>query len=432
METKIALILLSLTALVRLVGQILGINVIGALALIVDVYALGLLFGLRHRQRAVSPFWLAVLFGFALPLEHIMQHTIGYGLQQISAAGACQVLGLGTEPVQCEGMRIWLAGKDVLVDLPCSGARGLLLLFILLSALAAITRPSWHYASLGVAITLIAAFFANVIRIVLLALGLAYADTLGGIDVMASPYHDLIGFTTLGIAVIPVVWWAMTVPKVPKPANPPGSRGYFGRFPFLKEGQWGIPAFLFVILAFVIVNLPTHPIDVARKVESPVLPAFISDFSAVHGSLSALERDYFTRYGGGAAKASYGPFGLLLVSTSAPLRHLHTPIECLGGGGHQVRYVTSTYGHLPTAIYHSTDPQGQRWQIRVTYVADNGMTTPYVSEAVWQWLQNRRLIWTMVQRIAPFEMPQDEIKKWDIAVVRALELPVGTGVFALY
>ncbi|HEC85725.1 MAG: exosortase [Candidatus Parabeggiatoa sp. nov. 2] len=427
METKIALILLSLTALVRLVGQILGINVIGALALIVDVYALGLLLGLRHRQRAVSPFWLAVLFGFALPLEHIMQHTIGYGLQQISAAGACQVLGLGTEPVQCEGMRIWLAGKDVLVDLPCSGARGLLLLFILFSALAAMTRPSWHYASLGVAITLIAAFFANVIRIVLLALGLAYADTLGGIDVMASPYHDLIGFTALGIGVIPVVWWAMKVPKQIAPA----AREILDGFSFIKKGQWGIRliALLFVILAMVIVNLPTHPIDVARKIESPVLPAFISDFSAVHGSLSALERDYFTRYGGGAAKASYGPFGLLLVSTSAPLRHLHTPIECLGGGGHKVRYVTSTYGHLPTAIYHSTDPRGQRWKIRVTYVADNGMTTPYISEAVWQWLQNRRLNWTMVQRIAPFEVPQNEIEEWDIAVARALELPVETVAF---
>ncbi len=413
--------MLSLTALVRLMGQILDVNVIGALALIVDVYALGLLLRLHQRQRAISPFWLAVLFAFALPLEHIMQHTIGYGLQLMSAVGACQLLSLGAEPVQCEGVRILLAGKDVLVDLPCSGARGLLLLFILLSALARITRPSWLYASVGIVITLIAAFIVNTIRIVLLAIGLAYADNLGGIDVMAQPYHDIIGFTALGIGIIPVVWWAM---KVPKPIYP--------HFPVSKENKKFVPlvkqvrfiAISFLLLAILIVNLPVYPIDVARKIELPELPNFIGHFSAIHSDLSPDEQIYFTRYGGSAAKASYGPYGLLIVSTSAPLRHLHTPLECLSGIGHKVRYVTSIYGHLPTAIYHSIDPQGQQWSIRVTFVADNGMTTPYVSEAVWQWLQNRNMNWTMVQRIAPFDMLNKEIEEWDIAVSRALELPI--------
>ncbi|EDN68726.1 hypothetical protein BGP_0606 [Beggiatoa sp. PS] len=86
--------------------------------------------------------------------------------------------------------------------------------------------------------------------------------------------------------------------------------------------------------------------------------------------------------------------------------------------------MTSIYGHLPTAIYHSIDPQGQQWHIRVTFVADNGMTTPYVSEAVWEWLQDRNITWTMVQRIAPFDMPNKDIEEWDVAVSRALELPI--------
>jgi exosortase/archaeosortase family protein len=420
--TKFAFILLSLTALIRLISQILGVNVIGALALIVDVYALGLLLRLHLRQRAISPFWLAVLFGFALPLEHIMQHTIGYGLQLISAMGACQLLNLGAEPVHCEGVRILLAGKDVLVDLPCSGARGLLLLFILFSALATITRPNWLYAIFGIVITLMAAFIVNLIRIVLLAIGLAYADNFSSIDVMAQPYHDLIGLTALGIGIIPIVWWAM---KVPKPISP--------HFPVSKETDFLISlpsiqpvrfiAISFLILAILIINLPIYPIDVARKIESPVLPNFISHFSAIHHNLSPSEQHYFTQYGGGAAKATYGPYGLLIVSTSAPLRHLHTPLECLSGAGHKVRYVTSIYRPLPTAIYHSIDPQGQQWYIRVTFLSDNGMTTPYVSEAVWQWLKNRNITWTMVQRIAPFDMPNKEIETWDIAISRALELP---------
>jgi len=422
--TKIALILLSLTALVRLISQILGVNIIGALALIVDIYAVGLLLKLHQRQRAMSPFWLAVLFAFALPLEHLMQHTIGYGLQLISAAGACQVLSLAAESVQCEGVRILLAGKDVLVDLPCSGARGLLLLFILWSALATMTRPSWLYASIGIVITLIAALMANMIRIVLLAIGLVYAHNLGGIDVMAEPYHGIIGFTALGIGIIPVVWWAMKVPKPISPNSPLSTKknqvDLLSSVPSAKPVRF--IAISFILLAILIVNLPIYPIDVARKIEPPMLPNFIGPFSANHGNLSRYEKNYFTRYGGSAAKASYGPYGLLTVTTSSPLRHLHTPLECLSGAGHKVRYVTSIYEHLPTAIYHSIDPQGQQWHIRVTFVADNGMTTPYVSEAVWEWLQDRSLNWTMVQRIAP--MSNEKIEEWDIAVSRALELPI--------
>jgi exosortase/archaeosortase family protein len=447
-ETKIALTLLSLTALVRLVGQILGIDIIGALALTVDVYALGLLLGLQRRQRAVSPFWLAILFAFALPLERVMQHTIGYSLQFISAAGACQILGLGTEFVQCQGVRILLAGKDVLVDLPCSGARGLLLLFTLFSALAAITRPTWYYASIGIGITLMAAFIVNVIRIVLLAIGLAYPNTLGGIDVMASPYHDLIGFTALAIGIIPVVLWAMKVAPsqvallsfrtdvgnlidinkifcftcnfVPKLAT---FNNKTARNAKRKLWQVRLIAFMFIILAIVIVNFPTYPIDVARKIEPPILPTFINNLPAIHVSLSPNEQNFFTQYGGGSAKANYGQFGLLLVSTSAPLRHLHTPMECLGYIGHKVRYVISTFGRIPTAIYHSTDLNGQQWQIRVTFVDENGTMTPYVSEVAWQWLQNRHMTWTMIQRIAPLYTPKNEIEEWDIAVTRALELP---------
>ncbi len=406
----IALILLGLTALVRLIGQILGINVIGALALVVDVYALALLLGLHDRQRAISPFWLALLFTFALPLEHIMQHTIGYGLQHISAAGACQILSLGVDPVQCEGVRILLAGKDVLVDLPCSGARGLLLLLILFSALSAMTRPTWYYASIGIVITLIAAFTVNVIRIVTLSIGLWT-----NIDVMASPLHDIIGLAALSIGIIPIVIWALKVPAT-QPIKLL-TRNFTSR-------QHRFFSLIFVILAIIIINLPVYPIDVARKITAPVLPAFISYYTAQESILSAQEQNYFTQYGGGAAKASYGEFGLLVVKTSAPLRHLHTPIECLSGAGHKVRYVTSTYERLPTAIYDSTDPQGKRWHIRVTYVADNGLMTPYISEAVWQWLQNRNITWTMVQRISPFNMPKDEIENWDIAVARALELPI--------
>jgi hypothetical protein len=89
---RLALFLFALTALVRLAGQVLAVNTIGALALVIDIYALGLLLGLKGRARPVSPGWLAIAFAFSLPLERIAQRTIGYGLQHISADGACLML----------------------------------------------------------------------------------------------------------------------------------------------------------------------------------------------------------------------------------------------------------------------------------------------------------------------------------------------------
>ncbi|MCC9002517.1 MAG: exosortase T, partial [Candidatus Competibacter sp.] len=157
--------LLTITAAIRLLGQWLGINVLGAAALAVDVYAIGLLLGLNRRTRPLAPGWLAVLFAFALPIERILQRCFGFILQQLSAAGACAALKLGA-PVQCTGIQLQWQGQTVLVDLPCSGTRGLLLLLLLYVALAALTRPTWRRAGEGALLALAAATLGNSLRIV--------------------------------------------------------------------------------------------------------------------------------------------------------------------------------------------------------------------------------------------------------------------------
>ena len=56
---------------------------------------------------------------------------------------------------------------------------------------------------------------------------------------------------------------------------------------------------------------------------------------------------YFIKYGGSAQKAFYGPHQLLMVRTSAPLRHLHAPDECLRGLGMKVEYLGMRYTPSP-------------------------------------------------------------------------------------
>jgi len=67
-----------LAANLRLLGQVLVVNILSALALAVDVYAVAAFLGLDRRRFALSPFWLAFFFLFALPLGPILQRVAGY------------------------------------------------------------------------------------------------------------------------------------------------------------------------------------------------------------------------------------------------------------------------------------------------------------------------------------------------------------------
>jgi exosortase/archaeosortase family protein len=426
--------LIALSASVRLAGQVLAINTIGALWLVLDVYALGLLLGLNARVRSLAPAWLAVVFAFSLPLERIVQRSIGYLLQQVSAAGACGVLGSVSESVVCEGVRIVLAGKDVLVDLPCSGARAILLTLLAFAGAAAVCRPAPLLAAAGFGIALMAALTANVVRIVVLAVGIAEPWRLGGIAVMEQPWHDLIGLATLALACVPLLAWAQCVRR---PA--PGRCAAFGEplwtIPdrIAREGWWlATPApsrrlstglsVAALASALVIVNLPRTPVDVGRRDLVVSLPVSLAGYAGVPVALDPREQAFFTQYGGSAAKGQYGPHGLLLVRTTSPLRHLHTPDDCLRGLGFRVAYLGAEFSPAPTAVYRATAPGGARYRIDVSFVSDRGEVTSNIATAVWRWLNGEARSWTAVQRISPEDTPGPQHARWTAAVVAALEL----------
>jgi exosortase/archaeosortase family protein len=417
----LALGLIALSASVRLAGQVLAINTVGALCLVLDVYALGLLLGIRARVRAVSPAWLAVVFGFSLPLERIVQRTIGYLLQETSAQAACRVLDTLYDTVVCEGVRIVLAGKDVLVDLPCSGARGLLLTALAFAGAAAVCRPTALQAGAGLLIALAAALAANVLRIVILAIGIAEPWRLGGIAVMQQPWHDLVGLATLALACAPVLAWAHWVSRpqsgildllAPHRLAEPASRAPF---------PIGLSAAA-LAGALVIVSLPRTAVDVAQRDIEVSLPVTLAGYAHRPVALDPREQAFFTEFGGSAVKGQYGPHGLMLVRTTSPLRHLHTPDECLRGMGFRVAYLGAELSTAPTAVYRAIAPDGARYRIDVSFVSDRGEVTSNVATAVWRWLNGEARAWTAVQRISPEALPEPQHDQWTAAVVAALEL----------
>ncbi len=431
---RLALALIALSATVRLAGQVLAINTVGALCLVIDVYALGLLLGLGARARAVSPAWLAVVFAFSLPLERIVQRSIGYLLQQVSAAGACGVLGSVYDAVACEGVRIVLAGKDVLVDLPCSGARAILLTLLAFAGTAAVCRSTPLQAAAGFAIALGSALAANIVRIVILAVGIAEPWRLGGIAVMEQPWHDLIGLATLALACAPLLIWAQRVWCL-KPSRCATFGVPLWPVPdrIARDGWWLTPparqrrfstglGLAALVGALVIVNLPRTPVDVAQRDVGVSLPIVLAGYAQEPVPLDPREQAFFTQFGGSAAKGQYGPHGLMLVRTTSPLRHLHTPDDCLRGLGFRVAYLGTEFSPTPTAVYRATAPDGARYRIDVSFVSDRGEVTGNVATAVWRWLNGAARAWTAVQRISPEEMPEPQHAQWTAAVVAALEL----------
>ncbi|MGF1526510.1 MAG: exosortase T [Candidatus Competibacterales bacterium] len=424
---------LALAVALRGLGQGLGVNTLAAGTLIIDLYVLALATGVDRRPLALAPGFLALLFALSLPLERILQRLVGFGLQQLAADGACWSLGWFLPDLHCHGVIIALEGQNLVVDLPCSGSQALVMLLVIFAVLGARQRPTLPMAALGLAIALGAAWVSNVVRICAIALALAF-DT--GLDPLAAPWHDVLGLATLLLGAVPLWLWARRVepavpvsPVPPVPSVPPGAP--------LQPGQpdpqtpssrctalWGKPLGLLLAALGIVLLLPTRPVDVARPGVPPVLPHSLAALPGAFLPLTPLEQTYFTRYGGAAARAVYGPFALMAVHTQAPLRHLHAPDECLRGSGHRVSYQGLSHEPLPSAVYKTTDPQGRTFRIAVTFIADDGRTATSVAEAVWHWLAEPTVGWTQLQRISPWETDpylQAHRRDFEWAVARAFD-----------
>ncbi|MFV0361364.1 exosortase T [Tropicimonas sp.] len=407
-----ALVCLLLSAAgLRFLSQTLAINIVGGAALAVDVAALALLARVDRRPLALSPLWLAVLFLFSLPLEAVLERLLGFPLQMISARLSCGLLGLIHDGTSCEGIRIGIAGQDVLVDLPCAGAAGLMLLMAFLAGLNAVQRPAPATALLRGVIALGLAVAGNSLRIALLAMGLVH-----GFDVMAEPAHSLIGLATLALAAAPLAFLGRPHPGSATRAGSP---------------SWHLPAALHLPgglaclgLALWIVTQPARPVDISHPVAPAPLPASLGGHAGVPVALSRLEERYFRAYGGAAAKVQYGPFGINRVQTTSPLRHLHSPEDCLRGLGYRVAFLGTRHAGAPSSVYRATAPDGRTWQVAVTYVAPDGRMVPSVAEAVWLWLGGRSGTWTSLQRITPAGLDAPARGAMEAAIFAALDIPI--------
>jgi exosortase/archaeosortase family protein len=417
-DRDVALGLFLATALIRLASAVLAIHALGALALVADVYALALSLGLRHRVRSISPGGLAALFAFALPIERLLQRGLGFPLQALAVCLARPIL-VALEPgLRIDGVSIRAPGAELSIDLPCSGARGLVLLSTLALALVAIRRVRGAKAIaelLGLAVG--AALAANTIRIAILVEAVLRPPF--GIDAMAEPWHGLAGLVPLAIAAALLLLRgrARRSPdsKPPAPSSISGAERAPLECQDVQNGPNGgrrsawVGPILFALAALVH-RAPERPLDVSRATAPLVLPEHIGAYFGRALPLSDQERAYFTEFGGAAAKSAYAdlsrpggdPRTVIAVRTTAPLRHLHPADECLIGRGHRVEHLGVLRGPLaPSTVYASIAPTGERYRVEVSYFSETGEVAASVAEVAWRWMKAPHAAWTMIERITP-------------------------------
>ena len=433
-KTKLAIALLVCTAVLRLLGQVLAINTLGALALVVDIYAIALLLRVKQREHSISAGWLALLFAFSLPIERIIQRIAGYGLQDLSSTISCSLLTSTMNNVSCNGTRIAVEGKQFLIDLPCAGTNSLVILSISMTIGMVLSRPGYRQSLLAMIIVLLTALSSNILRIILLVNG-SLSDTLKalGIDIMLQPWHDITGLLALSPFLSFVIYYSFRIYH--KPIRPhafidkicwtvPNCIKQDGWWLESKKTQRLLPllsAGIFFIIALTTVNLQRQALDVQSSSPLKELPIMLDNYYGQAIPLLAKEKAYFTQFGGDARKVIYGDRQILLSKTSSPLRHLHAPDECLRGLGFKVTYLGSTDQPISTAIYKATSPDGKVWKVAISFIADNGKTATNVSEAVWQWLKQPDQIWYSLQRISPWQTSFEEDRQWDTHILNALE-----------
>ncbi|MEM1230202.1 MAG: exosortase T [Pseudomonadota bacterium] len=418
---------LCVSLLLRTGGAIAGINLLGALVLPLDLYLLARALRVGVRERPLAPLWLAAVGFFALPLEPLVQRIFGFPLQQLSAAASCELLGLGLPELLCDGVRLQLGARELLVDLPCSGARIASQLGLLGAALCALKRPRWPGAlafclgALGVAVA------ANVLRITVIALGLVYQAHLP-IDVLDPVAHEAIGLVALALAAVALLALAGWLrPALIAQTTASRAEIWMSRLG-LRRGP-GVALWYWVPLLAGALVLPWLGEDAGRGVlptaQRLPAPSYLAGYLRQPQPLSTLEAAYFDRYGAQGSRAGYGPFGLYLMQTAAPLRHLHAPEICLRGLGHQVRFLGTRYTPVPASVYDVRASDERRYQVMVSYLSSDGRVVPSIAEAVWRWFTNPAQRWTMIQRVLPLSpagTPISHADRFEVAVSRAFNL----------
>ncbi|MBK7755229.1 MAG: exosortase T [Deltaproteobacteria bacterium] len=407
-EARLAWGLVALAAASRLLGRVLAVNHLGGAALCLDVMAIALGLGLHRRPVPASPLGLAALFAMSLPLEYWVQRAAGHPMRLAAAAAAEALLSPFVSDLTRRGAMLSRPGVQIAVELPCSGSQGLTLLLTLAMFLGVTRRGVGPL----IALAAVGALSTNALRVALFVLRP---------DWLAEPAHSVVGLVTLALGAAPTLWLAQRLPTLtpaPPRAAPP----------------WACPpavAAACSVAAVLITLAPQRPVDLSVASPGASLPASLGARHGVPRPLSPEETSYLERFGGHVEKRLYDGDGdrpslVLLLRTTAPLRHLHEPSVCLRAAGNTVEYLGVRHDLSPTVTWRATSPEGAVYRVQASFFSERGEWASSGAEAAWRWLAAPGTSWAMLQRITPWALCEDDptpCLSLERELAQALDLP---------
>jgi exosortase len=174
-------------------------QLLSAFALFLAIPGLALLFLGTARTRAIA-FPIAFLV-FAMPIPLAFTEPVQLALRHLITAATAAVLPLLGVGVFVEGTSLQMAGGAVQIADACSGF-STLYAAITVAGLVAYTSPSPRRRLLVLAASVPVAILANLVRVIALALMVAF----GGEWLLGTFVHPLSGMLTFAMA-LPVLFW---------------------------------------------------------------------------------------------------------------------------------------------------------------------------------------------------------------------------------
>ncbi len=173
-----------------------SLEIAGLIAVLVSITAL------YRGWRAITPMWFPILYlSFLVPLPGSVLTEITGPIKTGIAWAASGLLRALHYPVAREGVTLYVAQYQLLVEDACSGLNSLFTLSALsLFYIYVLHRGAWRHAALLLLAVLPAAIFANFIRVIILILLTYYA----GNQVAQSYLHEAAGLVVFIVALVSI------------------------------------------------------------------------------------------------------------------------------------------------------------------------------------------------------------------------------------
>jgi len=165
-------LLLTLGAVIYVIGYTLDMRVLGGVSLIIVIAAIFLsIFGLKATRSISFPL---VFLVFMIPLPFIQE--LGYRLQTISIDSSSWLLDVLGLPISTSGAEIHLEDASFTIGLACSGTNTLIALLALMAVYVYVLRGPLYKRGILYILAAPIAIFANTLRIVSIIMVAHYYD----------------------------------------------------------------------------------------------------------------------------------------------------------------------------------------------------------------------------------------------------------------